>query len=445
MIEPCGPGTSVTAAGPSDSSTQAAQAGSTPTSRARRRQRAGGGRGQRADADRHDRDVDRAARGSPRRSSSSPRPPSAGPPRSPATRCRRARAARRRPSPRCAGRRRRSCPRRPRTCAPSPAIASMRAAAVPAGTRIVARRPAVRATRATARPWLPSVARTSSSSGSYGGSPSRRLAAHVAPRILNAGSPKRSASTFNSTRPTPQRGGEGRRVDQRRRGVAGQRAVEVEHGRAGAARRRVAPQGVRKPLDHGVHPAGPWTAAAAIWQNANRDAPPSGASASSLRPRTLPMAATEALVFDAIRTPRGKGKSNGSLHATKPVDLVVGLMHEMLGRHDRLDPNRVDDVVLGCVSPDRRPGRRHRQDRRDQGGAARHGRRRPAQPLLRLGPGGGQRRRPEGRLRLGGPRAAPAASSRCRASRWAPTAAPGRWTPRPTTTRRSSPRASAPT
>ena len=40
------------------------------------------------------------------------------------------------------------------------------------------------------------------------------------------------------------------------------------------------------------------------------------------------MAATEALVFDAVRTPRGKGKSNGSLHATKPVDLVVGLMHE---------------------------------------------------------------------------------------------------------------------
>jgi acetyl-CoA C-acetyltransferase len=63
------------------------------------------------------------------------------------------------------------------------------------------------------------------------------------------------------------------------------------------------------------------------------------------------MAATEALVFDAVRTPRGKGKSNGSLHATKPVDLVVGLMHEMLGRNVDLDPNRVDDVVLGCVSP----------------------------------------------------------------------------------------------
>ena len=63
------------------------------------------------------------------------------------------------------------------------------------------------------------------------------------------------------------------------------------------------------------------------------------------------MANAEALVFDAIRTPRGKGKSNGSLHATKPVDLVVGLMHETLSRNGTLDPNRVDDVVLGCVTP----------------------------------------------------------------------------------------------
>jgi acetyl-CoA C-acetyltransferase len=63
------------------------------------------------------------------------------------------------------------------------------------------------------------------------------------------------------------------------------------------------------------------------------------------------MAGTDALVFDAIRTPRGKGKVNGSLHSTKPVDLVVGLMHEMLVRNEKFDPNRVDDVVLGCVSP----------------------------------------------------------------------------------------------
>ncbi|MDW5595799.1 acetyl-CoA C-acetyltransferase [Conexibacter stalactiti] len=60
---------------------------------------------------------------------------------------------------------------------------------------------------------------------------------------------------------------------------------------------------------------------------------------------------TEALVFDAIRTPRGKGKRDGSLHATKPVDLVVGLLQELLSRNPGLDPERVDDVVLGCVTP----------------------------------------------------------------------------------------------
>jgi len=60
---------------------------------------------------------------------------------------------------------------------------------------------------------------------------------------------------------------------------------------------------------------------------------------------------SEALVFDAIRTPRGRGKVNGSLHTVKPVDLVVGLMHETLIRNEKLDPKRIDDVVLGCVSP----------------------------------------------------------------------------------------------
>ncbi|MCW2951198.1 MAG: acetyl-CoA acetyltransferase [Conexibacter sp.] len=63
------------------------------------------------------------------------------------------------------------------------------------------------------------------------------------------------------------------------------------------------------------------------------------------------MPSPEALVFDAIRTPRGKGKINGSLHTTKPVDLVVGLMHEILSRNVSLDPRRIDDVVLGCVTP----------------------------------------------------------------------------------------------
>src|SRR6266436_383187 len=57
-----------------------------------------------------------------------------------------------------------------------------------------------------------------------------------------------------------------------------------------------------------------------------------------------------AYVFDAIRTPRGRGKVSGALHEVKPVLLAAGLLREMQRRHD-LDTSRVDDVVLGCVSP----------------------------------------------------------------------------------------------
>ncbi|WP_441246792.1 acetyl-CoA C-acetyltransferase [Kitasatospora sp. McL0602] len=60
---------------------------------------------------------------------------------------------------------------------------------------------------------------------------------------------------------------------------------------------------------------------------------------------------TEAYVYDAIRTPRGRGKANGSLHGTKPIDLVVGLIHELQRRFPTLDPAAIDDIVLGVVSP----------------------------------------------------------------------------------------------
>ncbi|KIF77775.1 acetyl-CoA acetyltransferase [Streptomyces sp. 150FB] len=60
---------------------------------------------------------------------------------------------------------------------------------------------------------------------------------------------------------------------------------------------------------------------------------------------------TEAYVYDAIRTPRGRGKPNGALHGTKPIDLVVGLIHEMRARFPGLDPAAIDDIVLGVVSP----------------------------------------------------------------------------------------------
>jgi acetyl-CoA C-acetyltransferase len=59
----------------------------------------------------------------------------------------------------------------------------------------------------------------------------------------------------------------------------------------------------------------------------------------------------EAFVYDHLRTPRGKGKAAGSLHEVKPVDLVVGLIDELRERNPTLDTNRIDDVVLGVVSP----------------------------------------------------------------------------------------------
>ncbi len=62
-------------------------------------------------------------------------------------------------------------------------------------------------------------------------------------------------------------------------------------------------------------------------------------------------AAAEAFVYDHVRTPRGKGKAAGALHEVKPIDLVVGVLDEVKARNPGLDPGRVDDIVLGVVTP----------------------------------------------------------------------------------------------
>ncbi|MGW5113456.1 acetyl-CoA C-acetyltransferase [Nocardia sp. NPDC004123] len=59
----------------------------------------------------------------------------------------------------------------------------------------------------------------------------------------------------------------------------------------------------------------------------------------------------EAFIYDAIRTPRGKGKKTGALYTVKPIDLVTGLIKDLLARHPQLDPAVIDDVILGVVSP----------------------------------------------------------------------------------------------
>jgi len=57
----------------------------------------------------------------------------------------------------------------------------------------------------------------------------------------------------------------------------------------------------------------------------------------------------EALIFDAIRTPRGLGKASGALHEVKPVTLLIGLLHSLQARN-QFDTAEVDDIVLGCVT-----------------------------------------------------------------------------------------------
>jgi acetyl-CoA C-acetyltransferase len=59
---------------------------------------------------------------------------------------------------------------------------------------------------------------------------------------------------------------------------------------------------------------------------------------------------SEAFVFDAVRTPRGKGKKDGSLHEVKPIDLLAGVLTQLQQRNG-FDTAAVDDVVMGVVSP----------------------------------------------------------------------------------------------
>jgi acetyl-CoA C-acetyltransferase len=61
--------------------------------------------------------------------------------------------------------------------------------------------------------------------------------------------------------------------------------------------------------------------------------------------------AGSAFVYDAVRTPRGRGKPSGSLHRVKPVTLGVGLVDAMRKRLPTLDVERLDDVILGVVTP----------------------------------------------------------------------------------------------
>ena len=59
---------------------------------------------------------------------------------------------------------------------------------------------------------------------------------------------------------------------------------------------------------------------------------------------------TEAYIFDHVRSPRGRGKPNGSLHAITPIKLAAQVLGAIRDRNE-LNTSLVDDVVLGCVAP----------------------------------------------------------------------------------------------
>lgn len=58
----------------------------------------------------------------------------------------------------------------------------------------------------------------------------------------------------------------------------------------------------------------------------------------------------DAFIYDAVRTPRGRGKSDGSLHDVQPIQLLTSILRELRDRN-QLDTSLVDDVITGCVTP----------------------------------------------------------------------------------------------
>ena len=64
---------------------------------------------------------------------------------------------------------------------------------------------------------------------------------------------------------------------------------------------------------------------------------------------------TDCYIYDAVRTPRGKGRANGSLHEVTALELATQVLESVRDRNE-LDTSAVDDVVLGCVSPVKEQG-----------------------------------------------------------------------------------------
>jgi acetyl-CoA C-acetyltransferase len=140
---------------------------------------------------------------------------------------------------------------------------------------------------------------------------------------------------------------------------------------------------------------------------------------------------THAMIFDAVRTPRGKGKKDGSLHSIKPVDLLGGLLNQLQARHD-FDPSEVDDVVMGCVRLWVSKGLVLPENSLAQSGLGRRVSRRSNQPLLRFRLGSRQYGCAKSGQWLGRFGGGWRVSRACRVCPWARMVAPGPKTLPPT-------------
>jgi acetyl-CoA C-acetyltransferase len=59
---------------------------------------------------------------------------------------------------------------------------------------------------------------------------------------------------------------------------------------------------------------------------------------------------TDCFIYDAVRTPRGKGKKDGALHEVTALELATSALRAIRDRN-RLDTEKLDDVIMGCVDP----------------------------------------------------------------------------------------------
>jgi hypothetical protein len=91
----------------------------------------------------------------------------------------------------------------------------------------------------------------------------------------------------------------------------------------------------------------------------------------------------DAYILDAVRTPRGRGRPDGSLHPITPIQLAAQTLGR--ARSQQLDTKGVEDVVLGCASPIGEQGRTCARGRPGRGLRRRRARQ-AAEPLLRVGP-----------------------------------------------------------